>query len=102
MPSVKVRARFDFAKLEHLNGHYIRTSEDEFLVAQLLSNAKMLENGSHLATNLSDEHRTLLIRAMPLLKQRAKTLNDLVLSSGFLFQTAAIGIRRKSGENSGC
>ena len=70
----KSPSRFDFKKLENLNGHYIREADDERL-ADLIS-AKL---------RVADGERSLLIRAMPELKLRANTLNDLADASRFLF-----------------
>ena len=81
----KGASRFDFSKLEHLNGHYIRASNDKFLVTELLTNAKYFENGKHLDHQLSPEEINFLTKAMPLIKQKAKTLDELANSSRFLF-----------------
>src|SRR5215213_2942151 len=42
-------ARFDFAKLESLNGHYIRTSRDEDLVSEIERLAPHIAQGAELA-----------------------------------------------------
>src|SRR6478609_4211785 len=60
----KSPSRFDFKKLENLNGHYIREADDQRL-ADLVA--------PKLA--LSDEQKALLTRAMPDLKARAHTLH---------------------------
>ncbi|HEV2097570.1 MAG TPA: glutamate--tRNA ligase [Stellaceae bacterium] len=72
-------ARFDFAKLDSLNGHYIRQSDDERLVAVV---AKRLE--ATLGHSLDDAHRERLRRAMPELKLRPKTLVELAANARFL------------------
>jgi glutamyl-tRNA synthetase len=75
LPQVgKSPSRFDFKKLENLNGHYIREADDRRL-AELV--APKLE--------VSDNHKDLLVRAMPELKARAHTLNELADGSRFLF-----------------
>jgi len=65
-------ARFDFAKLANLNGHYIRETDDQRLVALA---APFIERA--LARPLSDSERGRLAAAMPGLKPRAKTLVEL-------------------------
>ena len=70
----KSPSRFDFKKLENLNGHYIREADDARL-AELV--AKRL--------NLSSDQRELLARAMPELKTRANTILQLAEGAGFLF-----------------
>src|SRR6186713_284236 len=78
-------ARFDFAKLESLNGHYIRNSDDAALVAAFEDVLKFAPNGSEIQNRLNDRTRAQLLQAMPGLKERAKTLLDLVDSAGFIF-----------------
>ena len=70
----KSPSRFDFKKLENLNGHYIREASDERL-AELI--APKLE--------LSGEQQGLLLRAMPELKARAHDLHQLTDGARFLF-----------------
>ncbi|MCW1428518.1 glutamate--tRNA ligase [Novosphingobium sp. JCM 18896] len=69
----KSPSRFDTAKLLNLNGHYIREADDARL-ADLV--AAKLDGTPDLA---------LLTRAMPVLKVRAKDLNELAANSVFLF-----------------
>ena len=71
----KSPSRFDFKKLENLNGHYIREADDKRL-ADLVA-AKLRVSGA--------ESPDLLVRAMPELKARAHTLNQLADGATFLF-----------------
>ena len=73
----KSPSRFDFKKLEHLNGHYIREADDERL-AQLVA--------PRFGAALTADQRALLVRAMPELKARAHTLNELADGARFLFE----------------
>src|SRR6188472_1570858 len=57
-------ARFDFAKLENLNGHYIRNSGDEELVSQFESVLDYVPEGAELKAKLNDITRGQLLRAM--------------------------------------
>ncbi len=75
----KSPSRFDFKKLENLNGHYIREADDRRL-AELIA-PKLKIDGSQL---------DLLIKAMPELKARAHTLNQLAEGAEFLFATRPI------------
>jgi glutamyl-tRNA synthetase len=70
----KSPSRFDFKKLENLNGHYIREASDDRL-AELASQR----------LGLSSEQQALLLTAMPELKARAHTINDLADGAAFLF-----------------
>jgi glutamyl-tRNA synthetase len=82
LPQVgKSPSRFDFKKLENLNGHYIREADDQRL-ADLVA-PKL---------GLSKEHEGLLVRAMPELKARAHTLNELAEGARFLFATRPLHI----------
>jgi glutamyl-tRNA synthetase len=78
-------ARFDFAKLESLNGHYMRSSADADLVAALERLLPYLPQGPDVARRLTPEMRQRLIAAMPGLKDRAKTLVELLDAAGFLW-----------------
>ncbi|WP_431858796.1 glutamate--tRNA ligase [Azospirillum sp.] len=71
-------SRFDFAKLESLNAHYLRQADDARLVGLI---APRLE--ADLGVALTDAHRAVLTRAMNGLKQRARTLVDLAQSAKF-------------------
>jgi glutamyl-tRNA synthetase len=82
LPQVgKSPSRFDFTKLENLNGHYIREADDERLAALI---------APRLA--LGDDERALLARAMPELKPRANTLNELEDGARFLFARRPLAI----------
>ncbi|WP_041536077.1 glutamate--tRNA ligase [Parvibaculum lavamentivorans] len=72
-------ARFDFAKLENLNGHYIREADDERLADETI--ALMTRNEGW---KTDDEFRKKLIALMPGLKERAKTLVEIGKGAAFL------------------
>jgi glutamyl-tRNA synthetase len=78
-------ARFDFAKLEHVNGHYMRQSADTDLLAAVERLLPHIPDGAALAAKLSPDLRHRLIAAMPGLKERAKTLLDLIDGARYLF-----------------
>src|SRR5216117_3429864 len=78
-------ARFDFAKLENLNGHYIRQADDHELVSQFESVLDYVPEGAELKAKLNDTTRGQLLRAMPSLKERAKTLIELISGAYFIF-----------------
>jgi glutamyl-tRNA synthetase len=75
----KSAARMDYKKLDNLNGHYIRSMDDAVLagevVAYLLRDNRVLDSKA--------EAR--LLAAMPSLKERAKTLVELIAGAEFLF-----------------
>jgi glutamyl-tRNA synthetase len=72
----KSPSRFDFKKLENLNGHYIREADDQRL-ADLVAPR----------LGITDRKKMLLVQAMPELKPRANTLLQLADGARFLFAT---------------
>jgi glutamyl-tRNA synthetase len=89
-------ARFDFAKLESLNGHYIRHSDDQSLVTMFEGVLDYVPSGSDLKATLNDTTRAQLLQAMPSLKERAKTLIELIDSSYFIFADRPLEIEPKA------
>jgi glutamyl-tRNA synthetase len=82
LPQVgKSPARFDFKKLENLNGHYIREADDNRL-AELVAPTLRLE----------PKQMSILVEAMPELKARAHTLNELADGARFLFANRPLDI----------
>jgi glutamyl-tRNA synthetase len=78
-------ARFDFAKLESLNGHYIRHSDDQSLVKMFEDVLEYVPGRAELKAKLNDGTRAQLLKAMPSLKERAKTLIELIDGADFIF-----------------
>ncbi len=74
-------ARFDFAKLENLNGTYIREADDARLVDLILPRI-----AEKLGLDIDEDGRDLLIAGMEGLKQRAKTVVELSDNALFYFQ----------------
>jgi glutamyl-tRNA synthetase len=86
-------AQFDFAKLDSVNAHYLRAADDTRLVDLI---AARLED--ELGRSLDDTHRDRLLRAMPELKLRPKTLAELAANSRFLVATRPIPIDDKAAK----
>ena len=84
-------ARFDFKKLENLNGHYIREADDARL-AHLCQHR--LETA--LGRALTEADMMLLATAMPVVKVRAKTMMDVAEGAQFLFETRPISLDEKA------
>src|SRR5271156_4746570 len=89
-------ARFDFAKLESLNGHYIRQSSDAELVDTIERLLPHLANGAALAPKFTPDFKAQLEAAMPGLKERAKNLVELIDSARFLFADRPIALDDKA------
>ncbi|MCU0729600.1 MAG: glutamate--tRNA ligase, partial [Sphingopyxis sp.] len=82
-------ARFDIKKLENLNGHYIREADDTRLAAL---------TAARLPNPLDSDQHALLVRAMPSLKMRAKTLIELADGAQFLFDTVPLPFDDKAAQ----
>jgi glutamyl-tRNA synthetase len=89
-------ARFDFAKLESLNGHYIRASDDAALLQAVEDLLPHLANGAAVAAKLTPRLRAQWLAAMPSLKERAKTLLDLIEGAHFLLADRPIPLDEKA------
>jgi len=84
-------SRFDFKKLENLNGHYMREADDARL-ADLIAPGVAAEAGREFGS----PDRELLLRSIPLLKVRAKDLNELRDGASFLFRTRPLDMDEKA------
>src|SRR5215470_7891348 len=89
-------ARFDFAKLENLNGHYIRHADDQSLVTMFEHVLDYVPNGPTLKPKLNNTTRAQLLAAMPNLKERAKTLIELIDGAAFIFADRPLPIEPKA------
>jgi glutamyl-tRNA synthetase len=76
----KSPSRFDIKKLLNLNGHYIRAADDARLAALA---AERIGEQADVA---------LLAEAMPVLKTRARDLNELAEGAKFLFDQRPLGL----------
>jgi glutamyl-tRNA synthetase len=91
-------ARFDFVKLESMNGHYIRSSQDADLVQALETTLPYLPHIAETPLELDQAMREKLLAAMPGLKERAKTLNELLDGAAFLFASRPLALDAKAAE----
>jgi glutamyl-tRNA synthetase len=89
-------SRFDFAKLENLNGHYIRNMPDAELVKQVEAIAPEVEAAKDFSGTIGKAGWAKLKKAMPALKERAKTLAELLVSARYLFVKRPIDIDEKA------
>jgi glutamyl-tRNA synthetase len=79
-------SRFDFAKLDSLNAHYLREADDGYLAQDAASRLNITD------TAIVDRLR----RAMPGLKARAKTLKELAESAAFYVTSRPIPLTDKA------
>src|SRR6266849_3809265 len=89
-------ARFDFAKLESLNGHYIRSSADAALLQAIKNVLPHVAQGAELKSKLTPALEAKLLAAMPGLKERAKTLVELIESARYLYASRPLALDDKA------
>jgi glutamyl-tRNA synthetase len=91
-------SRFDTAKLENVNGHYMRAASDDALFTSLIDALPHLPGGPEVLAKLDEHRRAQLRAAIPGLKERAKTLVELLDGAGFLFATRPLAMDAKAEE----
>ncbi|MDQ6437122.1 glutamate--tRNA ligase [Mesorhizobium sp. LHD-90] len=89
-------ARFDFQKLEALNGLYMRRTDDIALTEALIATLPHLATAGPLSSGVNETQKTMLVAAMPGLKERAKTLLELADSAAYLFAPRPLAIDEKA------
>ena len=86
-------ARFDFDKLANLNGHYIREADPSALAEQVTS---LLE--ARLGRSLDETARARLVKGLPGLQPRAKTLVELADNAAFYVAELPLGLTHKAAK----
>ncbi len=80
-------ARFDFKKLENLNGHYMRATDDSELLDHWKVYLAHVDGGADVLAWLAEAGNTqTALTALPGLKERAKTLVELTDSASYLWR----------------
>jgi glutamyl-tRNA synthetase len=92
----KAPARFDFSKLTHLSGQHIRAAEDGALVAEI--DAFLASQGAARSGGAARR----LLRAMPGMKERAKTIPELLEMGRFLLTDRPVEPDAAAAKLSGC
>jgi glutamyl-tRNA synthetase len=75
----KAPARFDLKRLENLSGQHIRAADDAHLLAKLEAYA-----ARHRGGGFTEAQRAALLKAMPGMKERSKTLVELLEMGRFV------------------
>lgn len=91
-------SRFDFAKLENLNGLYMRAASDQEILRQLDVVMPELGPPRGLGASLSPAMRARFEAAMPGLKERARTLVELLDSASYLYAARPLLLEPKAGQ----
>jgi glutamyl-tRNA synthetase len=89
-------ARFDYAKLESLNGLYMRQADDKALLDAVKVILPEIGPQRGLPAELSPELEARFLAAMPGLKERAKTLVELVDSAYYLYASRPLQLDAKA------
>lgn len=92
----KGASRFDFAKLDNLNGHYIRAADPARLYEVMVNTASELGRNADYA-GLFNNHDTVLA-AIPELQPRAKTVLDLIDLAQFIYAERPLTIEDKAAQ----
>lgn len=92
----KSAARFDFNKLLNLNGHYIRHAEDKALIDAIKELLPHLPEDQQPPRTLAEADWRKFEQAMPGLKERAKTLLELIDGARFLFVARPLDLDAKA------
>jgi glutamyl-tRNA synthetase len=79
----KGAARFDFVKLENVNGHYIRGAKPEHLYDVMVATAA--EVGRQIDVDGLSRNKVTVLAAIPELQPRAKTVLELIDLAQFIY-----------------
>ncbi|WP_372423824.1 glutamate--tRNA ligase [Salinarimonas chemoclinalis] len=89
-------ARFDFVKLEALNGHWMRQTDDVRLVDALETILPEIGPERGLGPTFPPDLRGRLVAAMPGLKERARTLVELLDGAAYLWRARPLAMDEKA------
>ncbi len=89
-------SRFDYARLENMNGHFMRATDDAALFPQFPKTLPYLAGGPEMAARLDEAKLAQLRAAFPGLRERAKTLVELVDGAQYLFAHRPLAIEPKA------
>ena len=92
----KGAARFDFAKLENLNGHYMRSISEDELWAAFRAFLPHTDEGLALLAVMDAGLEAKFRAALPGLRERAKTLVELLDGARYLWASRPLPIEEKA------
>ncbi|MEQ1769064.1 MAG: glutamate--tRNA ligase [Devosia sp.] len=92
----KGAARFDYAKLENVNGQYIRAATPERLYEVIIATAKEIGRDVDYAGLVAN--KALVMVALPELQPRAKTVLELIDLSQFIYAVRPLAIEAAAAE----
>ena len=94
----KAPGRLDFAKLADVNAHYIRQASPDELLARIKDFLPDAEGGPALLARIDAVGWDKLAAALPSLKERAKTLKELVDGAGYLLASRPLALDDKAAK----
>lgn len=92
----KGAARFDLKKLEATNGYYMRISNDQDLFDAALDILPEVNGGLQIIERLDEQRRAQFLKAIPHLKERSKTLCELIDNASFIFAQRPLQLDEKA------
>jgi glutamyl-tRNA synthetase len=94
----KSPGRLDFAKLADVNSHYIRQAGTDELLQRIREFLPEAEGGPELLARIDSIGWDKLAAALPSLKERAKTLKELVDGAGYLLARRPLALDDKAAQ----
>jgi glutamyl-tRNA synthetase len=92
----KGAARFDFVKLENVNGHYIRESKPDYLYRVMVDTAEEIGRDRDHAGLV--ENKDTVLAALPELQPRAKTVLELIDLAQFIYAVRPLEVDGSASE----
>ncbi|WP_106753257.1 glutamate--tRNA ligase [Pannonibacter carbonis] len=93
----KSPSRFDFKKLENLNGHYMRATPDAELLLHWKACLAHVDGGESVLNWMAlPGNEAKVLAALPGLKERAKTLVELTESASYLWRVRPLDMEEKA------
>ena len=89
----KSPSRLDFKKLDNVSAHHIKVSDPKILLSDLFTYAKEID------VNISEDHKEQIIKSIPLLRDKSKSLVDILNKCHFILATQPIDFDEKSLNN---
>jgi glutamyl-tRNA synthetase len=93
----KGAARFDFVKLENVNGHYIREAKPDYLYQVMVETAR--EVGREVDHEGLVANKDTVLAALPELQPRAKTVLELMDLAQFIYAVRPIAVDPAAAEH---
>jgi glutamyl-tRNA synthetase len=92
----KSPGRLDLAKLSDVNSHYIKQASDDELIQRIRDLLHELPDGAATTAKIEKVGWDRLAKALPSLKERAKTLKDILAGASYLTATRPLALDDKA------